>query len=245
MSTLRPPSTRSASEPQTPHALVRSGMPPAGSVLLLGVIAPVLFALVFLLDGAVTAGYSAADEAISYLDLGPHGWLQRANFILFGVLLLVFLAAFTSAMRPLFGATRLRLAIPFFVLSDFGWVTAGLFVPNPYLAPQVPWPGILHQFAVIVAFLPFAFASVILGTKAIQVRGWRVYGVYSILFALPLVVFSVGTIAYLVNQNTFGNVNSPGSGTMNRVALIVGPLAWYAISALLALRYTARSIQST
>ena len=47
--------------------------------------------------------------------------------------------------------------------------------------------------------------------------------------------FSFGTIAYLINQSTFGNVNSPGSGAMNRIGLLVGPLAWYVISALLAL----------
>ena len=40
---------------------------------------------------------------------------------------------------------------------------------------------------------------------------------------------------YLINQNAFRNVNSPGSGTMNWIGLLVGPLAWYVISALLAM----------
>jgi uncharacterized membrane protein len=90
-------------------------------------------------------------------------------------------------------------------------------------------------WAVIIAFLPFAIACFILGAKSIRTRGWRIYGGYSLIFVLPLVIFSLGTIAYLINQNAFGNVNSPGSGTMNRIGLLVGPLAWYVISALLAM----------
>src|SRR5438105_11886442 len=53
-----------------------------------GIIAPILFATVFTIDGALTPGYSAYNEAISYLDLGTYGWIQLANFIVFGVLLM-------------------------------------------------------------------------------------------------------------------------------------------------------------
>lgn len=186
-----------------------------------GIIAPILFTVVFTLDGFLQPGYSASDEAISYLDLGTNGWIQRANFIVLGLLLLVFLVGYVRAMRPILGQTLLMVASIFFVLSDVGWIMAGLFIPNPYLAPQVPWPGILHQFSVIVAFLPFAIACLILGVKSIRTRGWRIYGIYSLIFVLPLVFFSFGTIAYLINQNAFGNVNSPGSGTMNRIGLLV------------------------
>ncbi len=35
-----------------------------------GIVAPLLFALVVTVDGLVTPGYSAYNEAISYLDLG-------------------------------------------------------------------------------------------------------------------------------------------------------------------------------
>ncbi|MEO8972514.1 MAG: DUF998 domain-containing protein [Ktedonobacteraceae bacterium] len=211
--------------------------------LWVGIIAPVLFAAVFTIDGLLKSGYSASDEAISYLDLGTSGWIQRANFILFGLLLLVFLVGYVRRMRPIFGQIRLTIASIFFVISDLGWMMAGFCVPNPYLAPQVPWPGVLHQISVIVAFLPFAIACFILGVKSIRTRGWRIYGGYSLIFSLPLVIFSFGTITYLMNQNMFGNVNSPGSGTMQRVGLLVGPLAWYAISALLVMLRTNRKVE--
>jgi hypothetical membrane protein len=203
-----------------------------------GVFAPVLFVLLFTLAGALQPRYSAADEAISYLDLGPTGWLQRANFLLLGIALLGFLWAYLPVMTPRFGTGWRSLIQILLSLSNLGWIMAGLFVPNPYLAPQVEWPAILHQIAVIVVFLPFAIACVVQGIAAFRTPGWRGYGVYSCVLALPLFVFPFGTIAYLINQNVVGNVNSPGSGTMDRVALIVGPLAWYAITAILALRRT-------
>lgn len=56
-----------------------------------GIIAPILFALVFLIDGFLKPGYSAYSEAISYLEVGSYGWIQRVNFLLIGLLLLAFL----------------------------------------------------------------------------------------------------------------------------------------------------------
>jgi len=84
----------------------------------------------------------------------------------------------------------LSMASIFFVLSDLGWIIAGLFAPNPYLASQVPWPGILHQFSVIVAFHPFAIVFFILGVKSIRTHGWCIYRIYSLIFVLPLVILT-------------------------------------------------------
>lgn len=190
------------------------------------IITPFLFAAAFTIDGLLTPGYSAADEAVSYLDLGIHGWIQRANFILFGLLLFAFLPGYISRVRPSLGQVWLTAASIFFVLSSLGWIMVGLFVPNPFLAPQVRWPGALHQLSVIVAFLLFATACFIPGVKSVRIHRWRIYGVYRLILVLPQVIFSPGTIAYLFNQNTFGNVNSPGNRTMNRVGLLVGPRAW-------------------
>jgi hypothetical membrane protein len=202
-------------------------------LLWIGIIAPLLFATVFMLNSHLRPGFSAADEAISYLDLGASGWIQRANFILFGLLLSVFLFDYIRCMRPILGQAWLYVAGAFLLLSDLGWIMAGLFVPNPYLAPQAVWPATLHQLSVIVAFLPFAIACFIIGVRSVSTHGWRIYGVYCIIFAFPLLVFPIGTIAYLINQNIVGNVNSPGGGTMDQVAIIAGPLAWYVISAML------------
>lgn len=55
-----------------------------------GIIGPVLFVGVFTLAGFFQKDYSALKMHISALSLGPQGWIQRTNFMLFGLLLFVF-----------------------------------------------------------------------------------------------------------------------------------------------------------
>lgn len=200
-------------------------------LLWLGVIAPLLFAAVFTIDGAVTHGYSAYNEAISYLDLGSYGWVQRVNFILFGLLLMLFAIAYIKYMPPLLQSRWLYAAATLLVLSDLGWIMGGVFVPNPYLAPQNSGQALLHQVASIVVFLPFAFASLVQGVKLLTTSGWRrrVYGAYCVLLGLIQAFFPIATTVYFFNPGIVGNVNSPGSGLFNRLALAIGPLSWYVI----------------
>ena len=101
-----------------------------------GIIALVLFAIVFLVDGFLKPGYSAYSEAISYLEVGTNGWIQRADFLLIGLLLLAFLVGYILRMRPILGPGWLYTASTFLLLSDLGWIMACFFIPNTYLALQ-------------------------------------------------------------------------------------------------------------
>ena len=47
-----------------------------------GVIGPVLFVLVFLVEGATRPGYSAWRNFVSQLSLSDQGWEQVANFLI-------------------------------------------------------------------------------------------------------------------------------------------------------------------
>jgi len=200
-----------------------------------GIIAPILFAIVFMIDGFLKPGYSAYSEAISYLEVGTNGWIQRANFLLFGLLLLAFLVGYISRMRPILGPSWLYTASTFLLLSDLGWIMACFFIPNTYLAPQFIWPWMLHQIAASTVFIPFALACIVLGAKFVRTHRWRAYGVYSLIFGLVSLIYPIGIVAYLINPTAFGNVNSPNDGLINRIVLLLGPIAWYVITAALAL----------
>ena len=54
-----------------------------------------------------------------------------------------------------------------------------------------------------------------------------------LLFGLISMIYPIGIVAYLINPTAFGNVNSPNDGLINRIVLLLGPLAWYVISATL------------
>jgi len=56
-------------------------------LLLCGVIGPLLFIVVLLIEGATRPGYSALRNYGSDLELSNRGWEQIANFIVCGLLL--------------------------------------------------------------------------------------------------------------------------------------------------------------
>jgi len=58
--------------------------------LMAGMIGVLLFVATFTLEGWLRPGYKPLAMYVSALSLGPRGWIQVANFIIFGVLLFVF-----------------------------------------------------------------------------------------------------------------------------------------------------------
>src|SRR5258706_9884107 len=58
-----------------------------------GIIGPALFVAVFTLEGWLRPGYEPLRMFVSALSLGPRGWIQIANFMVFGALLFVFTRA--------------------------------------------------------------------------------------------------------------------------------------------------------
>ncbi|MEO8956468.1 MAG: DUF998 domain-containing protein [Ktedonobacteraceae bacterium] len=220
-------------------------------LLWVGILAPILFMIIFTIDGSLKSGYSAADEAISYLEVGANGWIQQANFILFGLLLIAFTVGYVRRMRPILGQAWLYVVGTFLVLSHLGWVMAGLFIPNPYLAPQNSLHAVLHQLSPIIIFLLLAIASIILGVKLVFTRRWRVYGCYCLVIGLLMTVFPIVSLVHLIDPalvgNFVGNVNSrsPNDGVTERIVLLVGPLGWYLISATVGMLHADQKVETS
>jgi uncharacterized protein DUF998 len=74
-----------------PHVLVRR--------LWLGLGGAALFTAVAALQGAVRLGYDARQQSVSALSLGPGGWIQQLNFVLFGALLVSTVPALRTILR--------------------------------------------------------------------------------------------------------------------------------------------------
>ena len=55
-------------------------------LLAAGTAGGLVFTGVYLAEGAARAGYRALAQPISALSLGPGGWVQQLNFIVFGML---------------------------------------------------------------------------------------------------------------------------------------------------------------
>ena len=66
-----------------------------------GIAGPVLFTAGFLVQEAFRRGeYSPVRETVSALEAGPYGWVQQANFVVLGVLTLVFTVGLVRALAP-------------------------------------------------------------------------------------------------------------------------------------------------
>src|SRR5262245_19979914 len=53
--------------------------------LIIGVVGPLLFIVVFLLEGATRSGYDPVRYPVSSLSIGTRGWIQAANFLMVGL----------------------------------------------------------------------------------------------------------------------------------------------------------------
>ena len=133
-----------------------------------GAIGPLLFVIVLLIEGATRPGYSAWRHFVSSLSLGPQGWVQIANFVVSGGLVLAGAIGIRHALR---GHAAGTWAPPLLAVYGLGLIGAGLFVADPSdgFPPGSPpfhglsRSGMLHFvfggigfFAVIAACFVFA-----------------------------------------------------------------------------------------
>src|SRR5690348_10334304 len=69
-------------------------------LLACGFVGPLLFIVVFLIEGATRPGYNAWHHFVSSLSQGEQGWMQIANFIVCGVLVICFAFGLRRVLSP-------------------------------------------------------------------------------------------------------------------------------------------------
>lgn len=142
-------------------------------LLLAGAAGPVAFVGISQLDGALQPHYSSWHDTISTLSLAPHGWIQLANFILYGVLMLCFAEGLRRS-----GEVR-RLAYVLLVAAAGCLILLGPFRTDPVLGfppgrPTVVTPtGTVHNIAALLVFLAIPAAAVAALRRPLG--GWAVF----------------------------------------------------------------------
>jgi hypothetical membrane protein len=144
-------------------------------LLVLGASGPVIFIACYLANGAVQPGYSSWHDTISTLSLARYGWIQMADFMIYGVLTL----CFAEGLRRL-GAVR-GWGFGLLVTAGLGLLVIGPFRTDPVLGFPVGDPtvttgvGTLHSMTSLVVFL--AFPAAVLVTGRHSSRRWAAWSV--------------------------------------------------------------------
>ncbi len=117
-----------------------------------GIIGPIIFVSLFLIEGWLRPGYDPFNTYISALALGPRGWIQIVNFIVFGVLMLLYTQAVAGEF-PNGKASKGSLLL--FIIIAACFLLSGIFVMDPTGTPpdQATIHGILHGIFGGIVFL--------------------------------------------------------------------------------------------
>ncbi|MGW6502017.1 DUF998 domain-containing protein [Nonomuraea angiospora] len=167
-----------------------------------GVAAGVLVPVLLWADGATRPGYSLWRHGASQLGTGERAWLQTANFVLGGLLLLAFAAGLRRTLRGGRGATWVPALL---ATAATGMIVAGLVPTDPALGypPGQPAPatgalttsGLIHQAAGFALFAGLSAAAFVLARRLGQQS--RAWAVYSRLSGALIIVFAFAAgIAY-------------------------------------------------
>jgi len=162
-------------------------------LLVAGTAGGLVFTGVYLAEGATRAGYRTLAQPISALSLGPGGWVQQLNFIVFGVLVCLSAAGWRAALAPGRGA----LAFPALrVMAGVGLVMDGLFSQDPSggyppgaRAGAATVHGQVHTLFAVVTIVALAAGCLVLAARFAAAPAWRGWSVLAAAAGVATIVF--------------------------------------------------------
>jgi hypothetical membrane protein len=152
------------------------------SLLGYGVIAGPIYVVVALAQALTREGFDLRRHAWSMLSNGGPGWIQIANFIVVGLMVIAFAVGLRRALTPGIGARWAP-----WLIGGYGasLIAAGIFRADPGLGfpvgtpggpGPVSWHGLLHFAAGGIGFSCLAAACLVMARRFTSEgrRGWAV-----------------------------------------------------------------------
>jgi hypothetical membrane protein len=181
-----------------------------------GIVAPLWFTALVLLQSLMQPDYSHVALPISALAAWPAGWLQNLNFIGFGLLMSAYALGLHRSLRPMRGG---GIGLALLLVSGAGIVLAGVFAWSRVGADFVVPTG--HLVAAVMSFLGAALGFIVMARRMAGDPRWRDIAGYT----------AVSGVAMLVLFVVVGRLAMPDEAPLHRWAglgqrLIV--LVWFA-----------------
>jgi hypothetical membrane protein len=167
------------------------------AMLACGLVAGPLFVATAIVQMLTRDGFDLRRHPISLLSVGEHGWIQMSNFIVAGVLSILFSI---GVARVLTDGPGRRWAPRFLTLFGVGLVIGGMFSADPALgfpagAPEgypehITTHGMIHAFAPPLSFLSLIAAFLVIASR-FSAEGLRRAALLTRLVAAVCFIFSV------------------------------------------------------
>src|SRR5215470_1836213 len=191
-------------------------------LLAVGTVGGLVFTGVYLAEGATRAGYRTLAQPVSALSLGPGGWVQQLNFIVFGVLVCLSAAGWRAALAPGRGAV----AFPVLrMIAGVGLVMDGLFAQDPSggyppgaRAGVATIHGQVHTLFAMITITALAAGCFVLARRFAAEPAWGWWSV-------PGAVAGVATIAFIAAFGAAGGTSVLTVTVLARLATTSHPAA--------------------
>jgi hypothetical membrane protein len=190
---------------------------------LAGTIGPVLFFLVVLVEGAVRPGYDPVRGTISELSLGSRGWIQTANFLVFGILFIIFARGLKASLND---SPAARTGRTLLTVIGAGVLGCGVFRAEPWPPSSMSPAGLAHLVCAMVlvfALLPVA-TGVMMRAFARDPR-WRSLGLISGVTSAVTLTLLAGGLALMSPPGQPPRIGNEYAGILQRIDVGVF-LAW-------------------
>jgi hypothetical protein len=185
-----------------------------------GMIGPVLFVVVFMLEGWHRPGYNSLGMYVSELSIGPRGWIQILNFIIFGLLFLMF----TRAVANEFKDGKASKAGPILLtIIALCFLISGPFITDPgtIFTYQMSWHGIMHGIFGALVFSLAPISCYIFYRRFREDSKWQRLSKWTIIACIIIVI---AVIFMKIGQVPPSFINTY-VGFIQRIALITY-LSW-------------------
>jgi Protein of unknown function (DUF998) len=158
-------------------------------------------------------GYDAWQQPVSALSLGPGGWVQQVNFVVFGILTVFSAFGWHQLLTP--GRSSIVFSL-YQSLAGLGLIVAGVFPLDPFpgyppgvvlTAPTVH--GTIHTVCAFTIIISFAAGCMVLARRFALEPRWRGWAVYSMITGVLIVVF---WILFVTNST------GPAAGFVERLS---------------------------
>ena len=230
---------------------MRDGEPldqrPTTKVLLWsGAIGPLLFAIVFLIEGAIRPNYDAWRVTISTLSLTDQGWVQIANFYLFGLLTLCFAVGLKRVFKTGLASSSGPIL---FAIIGIGLILAGVFVTDPFLGyparPPANAPeslhGTIHNLAALAVFTALPVTCFVMGRRFARDPAWRVWSIISMTAGSLVLVFCAWFFSSVAAAADAMPGETVHAGLLERISSMIGCFWMSALAFRLILRSAGRN----